>query len=561
LRAGACALAAYWLALAAGVDSPLVTHWAYLALTVAPTAAVVARALLVPASRLAWAALGTGLSLWTFGSVWQVVGDLHGATPSFPNIADACWLGAYPFVFANFAVLARPWLRRAPRAVALETVLVGFGMSALVTALVLPRVLGNASHLSPLAQAVNLAYPLADCALLSVAVIGAAVAGLRSGRTWLPIAVGAVVLVIADGLWTLQAANGTWAPVMTSNALYPLWPACAALAAWLPDRPGRRHFAGGGTRTHAAALVAAATCIVLLVVNEWVQVPAASVLLAALALAAAVHRTVLALAVSVRATRAAGRERDIVDDVRDALDDGEIGLHFQPLIDTDTGLPKGAEALLRWNRDGSFVAPDSFLGAVERSPLIRTLTDFVLDRALETAAQCWQDGHRIGISVNLATANLSEADLPGRVLQALRRHGVPAHALTLEITETAEIDDNAMAEQVLRALHQLGVAIAVDDFGTGHSSLVRLARFPIAELKIDRSFVQEMLDSEQPIVATAIQLAHSLGLRVVAEGVEDVQTLDALRGHGCDLAQGYHISRPLPAAEFAAWLRQPVALV
>ena len=118
----------------------------------------------------------------------------------------------------------------------------------------------------------------------------------------------------------------------------------------------------------------------------------------------------------------------------------------------------------------------------------------------------------------------------------LCRQGLPAHALTLEITESAAIDDNAMAEHVLLALHQLGVAIAVDDFGTGHSSLV---------------------ESRQPIVATAVQLAHSLGLRVVAEGVEDFPTLEALQTLGCDLAQGYHFSRPLPAAEFAAWLGPP----
>jgi len=180
----------------------------------------------------------------------------------------------------------------------------------------------------------------------------------------------------------------------------------------------------------------------------------------------------------------------------------------------------------------------------------------VLDRALETAARWWAEGYRIGISVNLATANLSEADLPGRVLQALCHHRLPAQALTLEITETAEIHDNVMAQHVLKALHQLGVCLSVDDFGTGHSSLIRLAHFPISELKIDRSFVEEMHTSKQPIVATAIQIAQTLSLRVVAEGIEDQETLDALRALGCDHAQGYFISRPLPAQEFEGWLYQ-----
>src|SRR3954454_21057783 len=131
--------------------------------------------------------------------------------------------------------------------------------------------------------------------------------------------------------------------------------------------------------------------------------------------------------------------------------------------------------------------------------------------------------------------------------------------LTLEITETAAIEDNALAEHVLQALDELGVGLAVDDFGTGHSSLVRLARFPICELKIDRSFVMEMHTAKQPIVATAIQLAHALGLRVVAEGVEDQDALDTLCDLGCDLAQAYFVSRPLPQDSFNAWLATAMA--
>ena len=558
LYLGAFVLCAYWLALLAGTDSVLVTHWGYLVLLVIPTAAVVARAVARHDQRAAWALLGAGLSLWTFGFVWQVIGDLQGITPPFPSIADAFWLAACAFVFAAFASFARPLFRRARAAVALDTLLVGLGMTAVVTALVVPLVVTNASQLSLPAQVVNLAYPLVDCVLLAVAIIGTAVAGRGNGATWPLIGAGAGALIIADGLWTLQASAGTWEPVMSSNAVYPLWPACAAVAAWLPQRESRPAPAGGTVRTHGAALMAALSAIVLLVVNEWVPVPAVSVLLAALALLFAVHRTGMAVAASLRESRVSTRDRDLVADVGDALDNGEFELHYQPLIDTATGAVRGAEALLRWSRDGRFVAPDTYLPAVERTPLIRPLTDFVLDRALAAAAGWRRDGFEIGISVNLATANLSEPDLPGRVLQALRHHGVPASALTLEITETAQIDDNALAGHVLAALDGLGVGIAVDDFGTGHSSLVRLARFPICELKIDRSFVQEMHTSKRPIVATAIELAHALGLRVVAEGVEDQAALDTLRDLDCDLAQGYFVSRPLPPADFAAWLRTPV---
>jgi EAL domain-containing protein (putative c-di-GMP-specific phosphodiesterase class I) len=522
-----------------------VASLAYLALLVAPTAAAAARTIKIRAERPAWGSLAVGLVLWTAGSVWQVTGDLLGIVQAPRSIADVFWLASYPFFFVTLGRLARPWLSRATATLALDTILIGLATAALVTAAVS-------------GAGITLAYPLADCLVFSMALVGAVVGGRRAGARWALIALGALGLLAADSLWTLQIATGTWAPVMSSNALYPLWPMFAAAAAWLPV-PERAPAGGRASlRTHVAALGAAATSILLLVGNEWIAVPAASVLLAGLGLMIAVHRTWRAVAGSLRASLAATREREIVDDFRHALAHGELELHYQPLVDACTGTVMGAEALLRWRRDGHLVPPDSFLGAVENTELITPLTDFVLERALAEAARWRRAGHALGVSVNLATANLSEADLPGRVQLALLRHGLPAAALTLEITETAAIDDNALAGHVLHALDALGVSLAVDDFGTGHSSLVRLARFPVRELKIDRSFVQEMSTATRPIVAISIQLARTLGLRVVAEGVEDAATLDALRDLGCDLAQGYYVSRPLPAADFAAWLRTPV---
>lgn len=551
-------LAAYWAALVVGVESPLVTHWTYLVLLTVPSLLVVARAVLIADQRLAWSALGVGLAAWTFGSVWQVIGHLHGVTPSFPNVADAFWLGSYPFVFVACGLFARPWLRRTPKAVAVETLAVGLGATALATAAVVPWVNENAGAMSALARVVNLCYPLADCGLLAVAIIGAIVAGRRGGHTWVLLAGGALALVIGDGLWALAAANGTWQPVMGSNAIFPLWPLCAAVAAWRPRSAPRTSFFGGGAGTHAAALVAACSSIGLLIANEWVAIPAVSVILAALGVLATAQGAGRALAASLRDSREVARERDLVDDVRDAMDNGELDVYFQPQVDVGGGRVTGAEALLRWRRpDGVFVPPDAFLPAVERSELMGPLTDWVLDRALAAASGWHRSGRRIGVSVNLATGNLTEADLPGRVLTALRRNEFPASKLTLEITETAAVKDNAMTAHVLRALRKLGVELSVDDFGTGHSSLVRLADFPISELKVDRSFVADMHVAERPIVATAVQLAQSLGLRVVAEGVEDQRTLDALGALGCDVAQGYFIARPLPAAEFAGWLNHP----
>ncbi|MDA0180174.1 EAL domain-containing protein [Solirubrobacter phytolaccae] len=551
-------IAAYWAALVFGVESPLVTHWTYLVLLTVPSLAVVARAVLVADDRLAWGALGIGLVAWSFGSIWQVIGNLHGVTLTFPNVADGFWLASYPFVFVACGLFARPWLRRTPKAVALETLAVALGATALASAAVVPWVNENAGAMSELARVVNLYYPLADCGLLAVAIIGAIVAGRRGAHTWMLLAAGALALVIGDGLWTLAAANGTWQPVMGSNAIFPLWPALAAVAAWRPRSVARPSFFGGGAGTHAAALIAACTSIGLLIANEWLSIPAASVILAALGVLATAQGTGRALAFSLRNSLEVARERDLVDDVRDAMDNGELDLYFQPLVNVADGQVVGAEALLRWRRpDGVFVPPDAFLPAVERSDLMGPLTDWVIDRALAAASGWHRSGRRIGLSVNLATGNLTEADLPGRVLTALRRNEFPAHRLTLEITETAAVEDNAMTGHVLRALRELGVELSVDDFGTGHSSLMRLADFPISELKVDRTFVAGMHDAERPIVATSIQLGQTLGLRVVAEGVEDQRTLDALEALGCDLAQGYFISRPLSAVEFAGWLNHP----
>jgi EAL domain-containing protein (putative c-di-GMP-specific phosphodiesterase class I) len=553
--AGVLALVVYWAALAAGSDSPLFTHWAYLALQVAATTLVATHAARRPADRFGWTVLATGLALWTFGSVWQVIGDLRGIVPPFPSVADAFWVMNYPMALLAFAAFARPWLRRVPARLSLDALLVLLGTAALVTAVVLPVVMTNAGHLTPLAQVVNFGYPIADSVLLSFAVIGTAVGGWRSRAPWALLGLGIVALLAGDTLWTVQASAGSWQPVMGSNAFYPLWPACAAAAAWRSDGRQDHRAARSGVRSLTAAMVSAAGSILLLAVNEWVAVPAVSVVLAALALLVAVHRTGLALAAGVRDSRAATRDRELVDDVRAALERGRVELHYQPLVDTATGRVQGAEALLRWPRDGGYVPPDSFLPAVERSSLMAPLTDFVVDTALAAAARWRAEGHDLCVSVNDATANLTDLGLPGRVAAALGRHAVPASALTLEITETAAVEDNELAHHVLGALEELGVGLSVDDFGTGHSSLARLAHFPICELKIDRTFVQEMHTAQRPIVATAIQLAHALGLRAVAEGVEDAEALAALRDLGCDLAQGYFISRPLPGPSFESWLR------
>ncbi len=242
----------------------------------------------------------------------------------------------------------------------------------------------------------------------------------------------------------------------------------------------------------------------------------------------------------------------LAPELRRAIPAGELVLHYQPKLDVRTGLPAGVEALVRWDRPGhGLVPPDVFIGLAERTGLIRPLTTWVLERAVADQARWAAAGHRIAVAVNLST----RAILPGVVddVAALLARG--AGELELEITESAAMHDLEGSLAVLGSLAALGVRLSVDDFGTGHSSLAYLERLPVAALKIDRGFVAglELGTANRSIVDTTIELAHRLGLEVVAEGVEDDATLAVLRALGCDLAQGFGIARPMPADAVPAW--------
>jgi EAL domain-containing protein (putative c-di-GMP-specific phosphodiesterase class I) len=240
--------------------------------------------------------------------------------------------------------------------------------------------------------------------------------------------------------------------------------------------------------------------------------------------------------------------------VRRGLAAGELEVHYQPKVALASGALDGVEALVRWRRDGELVPPEAFLPAVERSPLIRDLTVVVLETALSDLRRWEQAGLRVGVAVNIAADSLADARLVDDVTAALRRHAVSPARLTLEITETAMFEHEA-AGAVLRRLAGLGVALSVDDFGTGHSSMARVGSYPFSELKVDRSFVGELTSNPRPVVAALIRMSKTLGLRVVAEGVEDDATLAALRALGCDVAQGYLLGRPMPASDLLASAR------
>ncbi len=247
----------------------------------------------------------------------------------------------------------------------------------------------------------------------------------------------------------------------------------------------------------------------------------------------------------------------ILGDLRRGLERHELTLHYQPKVSLSTGDVVGVEGLLRWEHpERGMIMPDTFIPLAEHTGLIGPLTRYVLDVGL-SQARAWLDaGTPLPVAVNLSARNLVDESLPQHVAMALVDHGVPAHLLELEVTESALISEPLRAASVLTRLRALGVRVAVDDFGAGYTSLSELRSLPVTELKIDRMFVTPMAKDRGDllIVRSVIDLGHNLGLTVIAEGVEDADTMNALRALGCDVAQGYHLSRPMPASEVPGWV-------
>jgi diguanylate cyclase (GGDEF)-like protein len=250
---------------------------------------------------------------------------------------------------------------------------------------------------------------------------------------------------------------------------------------------------------------------------------------------------------------------ELLTDLRAAIEENQLFVLFQPKLDVASGRTIGVEALVRWQHPTrGLVPPDMFIELAENSGLIGFVTAHVLAESLDAVARWRELGHDLHVAVNLSARHLSDLALPDMIQEALHAQGVPASRLTLEVTETAIMSDPARADTVVKALRDTGVSIAVDDYGTGHASLSYLKRLDVDELKIDRSFVTDMRSdpSDAIIVRSTIELGHALGLHIVAEGVEDGETLGLLRDLGCDVAQGWHIGRPETFADVAARLME-----
>ncbi|WP_082541889.1 MULTISPECIES: bifunctional diguanylate cyclase/phosphodiesterase [unclassified Rhizobacter] len=253
---------------------------------------------------------------------------------------------------------------------------------------------------------------------------------------------------------------------------------------------------------------------------------------------------------------ASSQTLSLLSELRHAVDHDELRLYLQPKLALGNARVVGAEALVRWQHPRrGLVPPVEFIPFAEQTGFIRVLTLWIFEQTAQMWKRLHDGGQTLTISVNLSTRDLLDPELPQKFDALLVRHSVPAEAFCLEITESAIMDDPQRAQATLDKLSALGFRLSIDDFGTGYSSLAYLKRLPVDELKIDKSFVLNMekdLDDAR-IVRSTIDLAHGLGLTVVAEGVENAQVWELLRELACDEAQGFHMGRPMPAAEFARW--------
>jgi len=247
----------------------------------------------------------------------------------------------------------------------------------------------------------------------------------------------------------------------------------------------------------------------------------------------------------------------LIAELRHAIDNDELVLHYQPKVTLPQGEIGAVEALVRWQHPTQgLLYPDRFVPLAERTDLIERLTQWVLNRALSDMNPQDSAFAQIAVSVNVSARNICHAGFGSSVIDALREHGVPANRLTIEITETALLTDPGRATRVLTELAALGVGISIDDFGIGQTSLGFLSSLPVHELKIDKGFVTNMMSDpgHAAIVRSIIDLGHNLALRVVAEGVETEDVAHELRQAGCDTAQGFLFARPMPVGDLRDWV-------
>jgi EAL domain-containing protein (putative c-di-GMP-specific phosphodiesterase class I) len=246
-----------------------------------------------------------------------------------------------------------------------------------------------------------------------------------------------------------------------------------------------------------------------------------------------------------------------MSELRHAIERGGLELFYQAKVSIQTGVLYGAEALLRWNHPmHGFISPDEFIPMAERTRMIKQLTLWVLKRAFRDCADWRKQGIELKISVNLSAKDFHDPELPDLIAGVAASAAIKPEWIMLEITEGSVMNDPESSLEIIERLHRMGYQFSIDDFGTGHSSLAYLKKMPLTELKIDKSFVVDIMNSENDatIVKATINLAHNLGLQVTAEGVENKEIMAKLKDYGCDVVQGYYLNEPLSVTDFNKWM-------
>lgn len=253
------------------------------------------------------------------------------------------------------------------------------------------------------------------------------------------------------------------------------------------------------------------------------------------------------------------RRLTLMSELRQAIEKEQLMIYYQPKVSVKTGKIYGVEGLVRWaHPKHGFIAPDEFIPMAERTRVIKHLTLWMLKRAFRDCAEWRRQGLELVVSVNLSTKDLHDPDLPDVMAGVAAAANIKPSWMMLEITESSIMNDPERAMETIQRLHEMGYKLSIDDFGTGYSSLAYLKKMPLSELKIDKSFVYDLLqsDNDAVIVKATINLAHNLGLQVTAEGVETQEVLERLASYRCDIAQGYWFSKPKPFNDFNLWLQQ-----
>ncbi len=511
--------------------------------------------------RAAWAFLAAGAGGWAVGEATWSYDDLVAGTSPFPSWADAGYLS----FLAGAGICLILLLTASPAGTQLRVLLDGLIVAAAIFGAAWVTWLQTVYAAQPhhvVSVAMSLVYPVIDIALITVAAL-LCLRATASRRAQLAMTAGLIAIAASDTAFAyLTATHGydghheiaigwAWGFALLGSAALSAargssvetGSQATSVSVWLPYVP---------------VLLSAVLCTPVLIAGLGPVFVAVAVIVGAV-----VIRQVMILGENrrLRSDAAAAPPAPVaspmLDELRDAIDHSGLRMLYQPQFDLRTRRIVGMEALIRWPHPcRGLLNPDQFLPLVNQRVLMRALTDVVLDLALDDAARWYAEGFRVRVAVNVFAPTISDPELGPAIVAGLQRRGLPPETLIVEITEDRLLADMPGTRAALTSLRDKGIRIALDDFGSGYSALWHLRDLPVDQVKLDREFIAPMLThpTSATIVRTVIDMAHALGLTLVAEGVESAGIATLLREYGCPVAQGFFFSRPLPAVEMSELL-------